>query len=93
MKRADLRKASRLLKSSTHFFLNHSNLKSYLNEYFGHHLANVLSPLWDVWIELVQVPAEAQRDNLKVIWDQTEQGSPIKLAIITVVIQKLKMNY
>lgn len=53
----------------------HFMLKSYLSEYFGDHLANVLSPLWDVWVELVQVGAEAQRDDLEVIWNETEQGS------------------
>lgn len=49
-------------------------LKFYLSEYFGDHLTNVLSPLGDVWVEPVQVGAEAQRDDLEVIWDQTEQG-------------------
>lgn len=40
---------------------------SYLSEYLSDHLANVLPPLWDVWVQSVQVCAEAQRDDLEVI--------------------------
>lgn len=47
-------------------------LNSYLSKYFSDHLANVLSPLWDVWVEAVQVCAETQTDDLEVIWDRTE---------------------
>lgn len=47
---------------------------AYLSEYFSDHLADVLSPLGDVWVEVIQVPAEAQRDDLEVIWDMTEHG-------------------
>lgn len=42
-------------------------LKFYLGECFGDQLADVLSPLWDVGVESVQTPAEAQRDELEVI--------------------------
>lgn len=59
-------------------------LRSYLSERFGDHLANVLSPLWDVWVEAVQVCAEAQGDDLKVIWDWTEQEY---LTVIAAMIQ------
>lgn len=60
-------------------------LKSHLSEYFGDHLANVLSPLWDVWVEAVQVGTEAQRDDLEVIW---ESDMAVEwLAIITVMVQ------
>ena len=50
-------------------------LKSYLSKYFGYHLADVLSPLWDVWVKVIQVCAETQRDDLEVIWEWTEQVS------------------
>lgn len=45
----------------------------YLCDYFGDNLANVLSPLRDVWVEAVQVCAETQRDDLEMIWDRIEQ--------------------
>lgn len=48
-------------------------------------MANVLSPLWDVWVEAVQVGTEAQRDDLEVIW---ESDMAVEwLAIITVMVQ------
>lgn len=46
------------------------NSWSYLSESFGHHLANVFPPLWDVGVKVVQILAKAQRDDLEVIWDR-----------------------
>lgn len=48
---------------------------SYLSESFGHHLANVFPPLWDVGVKVVQILAKAQRDDLEVIWDREKHKS------------------
>lgn len=48
---------------------------SYLSESFGHYLANVFPPLWDVGVKVVQILAKAQRDDLEVIWDREKHKS------------------
>lgn len=45
----------------------------YLAKYFCDQLADVLPPLGDVGVEAVQVPAEAERNHLEVIWAESEQ--------------------
>lgn len=52
-------------------------LLSYLSEYFGDHLTDILSPLWDVWVEVIQVLAEAQRDDLEVIWKHDRENESL----------------
>lgn len=73
--------------SAHHPFLQCSHFisMSHLSEYFGDHLADVLSPLWDVWVEAVQVGAEAQGDDLEVIWGCNRTGE--RLVITTDLIQ------
>lgn len=47
-----------------------------LGEELGDHLADVAPPLRDVGVETVQVPAEAQRDDLEVVWKESESPRP-----------------
>lgn len=45
----------------------------YLADQVCEQLADVLSPLGDVGVESVQVPAEAERNQLEVIWAESEE--------------------
>lgn len=45
----------------------------YLAEQIREQLADVLPPLGDVGVELIQVPAEAERNHLEVIWVESEE--------------------
>lgn len=56
-----------------------STFWSYLSEYLSDHLTNVLPPLWDVRVQSVQVGAEAQRDDLEVVWVGTQSNRQIKM--------------
>lgn len=54
---------------------------SYLSKYFSDHLTNVLPPLWDVWVQSVQVGAEAQRNDLEVICVGTQSSRHINVLL------------
>lgn len=54
---------------------------SYLSEYFSDHLTDVPPPLWDVWVESVQVGAEAQRNDLEVICVGTQSNHHINVLL------------